>query len=407
MNFKKILMLFIGWRILLFIYLFLAIGILPLRLNFLGGGLENYLKNPLIWSWLNFDGEHYLSIAQRGYQDLEYFFFPTYPILLRTITEIFVLPFQTEISTINYVLSGLFISNLAFLIGLIGLVKLIKFDYEEDIAYLTVILILLFPASFYFGSFYSESLFFSLVVWSFYFARKKNWFYASLLAMIASATRLVGIVLLPSLFVEAFAKKKDFLDKKDLVKKIFFLSVVPLGLLAYMYFMKIKTGDPLVFLHLISIYGEQRSSKLVFLPRVFYRYIFKIIPAVDYSYFPVVFMTWLEFLTAILFGGLSLLGILGGLLPKLSLGELKKLAKQKIRLSWAIYLFLGYLVPTFSGSFSSLPRYAIVLFPAFFLMAIYLNKLKIFYFYKYVILSGMFFLLGCTTALFVRGYWIG
>jgi hypothetical protein len=47
----------------LFVFLFLAIPIFTLQQNFLGWGISNYLKSPQIWSWANFDGEHYLLIA--------------------------------------------------------------------------------------------------------------------------------------------------------------------------------------------------------------------------------------------------------------------------------------------------------------------------------------------------------
>ncbi|MGB6882196.1 MAG: hypothetical protein WBD86_02760, partial [Microgenomates group bacterium] len=70
---------FVFWRVLLFLFLFLAIGIVPLQQNFLGGGLSSYLRSPYLWAWGNFDGEHYLSIAFKGYQPLTYFFFPVYP----------------------------------------------------------------------------------------------------------------------------------------------------------------------------------------------------------------------------------------------------------------------------------------------------------------------------------------
>ena len=177
--------------------------------------------------------------------------------------------------------------------------------------------------------------------------------------------------------------------------KIFGVFLIPIGLFFYMYYLKSTTGDPLEFLHSVGIYGEQRSTQIILLPQVFYRYIFKILPNINYDYFPVVFTTWLEFLTAVLFGGLGLLGILGGL---------KRLRKIRIRLSYLIFLVLGYIIPTLSGSFSSMPRYVLILFPGFILMAVYLNELKSSY--RYFFFCVLFILLGIATALFVRGYWI-
>lgn len=186
----------IAWRILLFLLLFVAIRAVSLQSNFLGGGIDNYLKTPYLWAWVNFDGEHYLSIAQRGYQPLTYFFFPVYPLIVRLISSVFVDSF------VGQAVTGLLVSHISILLALVGLWKLLSLDYKKEIIQLTILLLLIFPTSFYFASFYTESVFLALVVWSLYFARKRRWLLASLLAGLASATRVTGIVLLPALFVE-------------------------------------------------------------------------------------------------------------------------------------------------------------------------------------------------------------
>lgn len=170
--------------------------------------------------------------------------------------------------------------------------------------------------------------------------------------------------------------------------KLSILSLVfaPIGLFVYMLYLEKTTGDPLEFFHSIGIFGEQRSSSFILLPQVFYRYVFKILPAINYNYFPVVFTTWLEFMTGILFTLLSVLSFV------------------RLRLSYAIYLAFGFLIPTLAGSFSSLPRYVLVLFPAYILMSMYLSKTsrstKIL---TYIVLIVN---LSIATALFTRGYWV-
>lgn len=338
-------------------FLFLAIKFLPLQPHFLGGGMANYLKAPWLWAWANFDGEHYLAIAQSGYGFAEEAFFPLYPFLIRILGET--------------VWGGLVISNLAFLTALFGLYRLVKLDFKENIAKLALILLLVFPTSFNFGAVYTESLFLALVVWSFYFARKNLWFGASILGMFASATRVLGILLLPVLAVK---------------KRSLWLLLIPLGLAAYMIFLYQTTGDPLRFLHALPSFGEQRSATPILLPQVFYRYIFKILPSLNYNYFPVVFTTWLEF-------------VVGGLFLVLSL-----LSFFRLRLDYSLFLALGYLIPTLSGSFSSLPRYAVVLFPAFILIASWFAKIP--RPLKIVIYTILFISLAVTSGLFLRGYWV-
>ena len=370
---------FVGWRISLFLFSLLAVNLIQNQSIFLGGGLHNYLSNPYFWGWLNFDGEHYLAIAQYGYRSLTYFYFPLFPILVRLVV------FLYKSNTLILAIGGLLLNHLFLLIGLIGFWKLIKLDSTYDVK-TVILLLLLFPTSFFFASYYTEGIFFALSVWAFFFARKKIWWAAGLLGLMSTFTRLIGIALFPAMIAEySFSGSKKF-RSVSINKNIIFLLLIPLGLFTYMLFVKYKTGDPFEFLHSVEIFGEQRSSNFVFLPQVFYRYIFKILPSLNYQYFPAVFFTGMEFFTGVLFLFLSILGLV------------------KLRLSYAIFLILGYVIPTLSGSFSSLPRYVIVLFPAFILMGLYFHKMhKI----EQIIIITIFFLsLAIATMLFIRGYWI-
>lgn len=378
-NLKDIIPAFFLWRIFLFAILCFSINNIPLNFNFLGGGMQEYLKSPYLWSFANFDGEHYLSIAYKGYSPLKYFFFPAYPLLISMFGKIFSLDFKM------YAFTGILISNVSLVIALLGLSKLFEMDYKKKDIYFTLILLLVFPTSFYFGSLYNESVFLALVVWSFYFARRKKWLFSGVLGMAATATRLVGIALILGLLTEFILQRKKN-KNMDLKAPALSLMMVPLGLLIYMAYLYLFTGDPLEFFHSVGIFGEQRTAGIVLLPQVFYRYIFKILPSINYDYFPVVFTTWLEFITALIFGLISVIAFF------------------KTRLSYAVYLFSGFLIPTFSGSFSSLPRYVLVLFPAFLIAAFYVGNLPKTARSMLILIS--FIGLAVATSLFVRGYWV-
>ena len=370
---------FVCWRVLLFVFLFLAIKFLPLQQHFLGGRMENYIKNPWLWSWVNFDGEHYLALAVEGYRSLTYFFFPVFPMLNRLIAGVF----NGDIYFIVW--SGLFVSNISLILALTGFWKLIKLDYKTSTAKIATILLLIFSTSFYFGSYYTESLFLALVVWSFYFARKEKWLLASVLAGISSATRLIGIIMLPVMLIEFYMRYKTNLGKYWYkIIPVIFLSLS--GFITYLYYLKLQTGDPLEFFRTVGVFGSQRSTTLVLLPQVFYRYIFKILPSLNYSYLTNVFTTLLEITSATLFLALSVYALF------------------KLRASYAIYLVFGYLLPTLSGSFSSLPRYVLVLFPAFILLALWIEKLS--RPFKIVVYGILFVGLAIASALFLRGYWV-
>lgn len=365
-DFGFILVSFLSWRILLFIILFFAIRLLPLQQHFIGGGIERYLKDPWFWAWANFDGENYLSIARYGFLFVGQAFFPLYPLLIRFFG--------------SGIWAGLLISNLSFLIALIGLYKLIKLDYSEKITRLSILLLLLFPTSFYFGSVYTESLFLAFVVWSYYAGRKEKWLITGILGAFASATRVIGVILLPALLVGVLVKKRK------LEVKHWPLVLIPLGIIFYMVYLWRFSGDSLAFVHSQVSVGEQRSSVPIILPQVFYRYLFKIIPNLNFNYLPIVFTTFLELGSALLFLILSIYSF------------------WKLKLSYALFLTLGYLIPTISGSFSSLPRYVLVLFPAFILMALWTEKLSR---PLKIVLYGILFVgLAIASGLFLRGYWV-
>ena len=374
----KILLIFLTWRFLLVIISFLAINFIPLanKDRFLGGGPQNFQLSPQFFSWANFDGEHYLSISIFGYKNLEQAFFPLYPILISFFAKPD--PFNLLPSLINSTLAGLLISNISFILALIFLWELIRIDFSEKVSYLSIILLLIFPTAFYFGSLYNESLFLLFLVLSFYSARKGKWLSASLFGAAAAATRVFGILLLPALLIEAWQQKMS-------LSKIFWIFLIPLGLGAYMYYLNSTVGDPLAFYHFQKLVGEQHQSGIITLPQVYYRYI-KMLTSTSIGN-PIFQVLILEFFLGIIFFLLPIYGYF-----------------KKIRLSYLIFAMMAFLAPTIQGSFSSTPRYVIVLFPAFIAAAIFIDNLpKI---AKVMILFISFFALILEAALFLRGYWI-
>ena len=79
------------------------------------------------------------------------------------------------------------------------------------------------------------------------------------------------------------------------------------------------------------------------------------------------------------------------------------LAWKKLGSALGLYTLANYLLPTLTGSFSSVPRYVLILFPAFIVLAMYMSKyrwLKIIYFTisPLLLLSNIIY--------FTRGWWI-
>ncbi len=363
------------WQVLILLFFYLGLQYLPLQQNSLGGS-SNFQRASLMWAHANYDGEHYLTIAQFGYSPLHYFFFPLYPIMIRFLAQ-YLHYFQFPLP-----IAGILISLTAFFIGFVTLYKLLRLDYSNKVTQFTLLLILLCPTSFYFTGVYTESLFFCLCVSCFYFARKQNFIAAGIFGFFASATRIVGLVLFISIFLEWWQLYKK---KETGLMNLIPTFVIPFGLVSYMWYLNYTTGDFLAFFHNLNNFGGQRSDHFVLLPQVFYRYIFKILPNLP-QYLPVVLTTILEFFTGSLFLIISILSFF------------------KLRKSYAVFVSLGYLIPTLTGSFSSLPRYVLVLFPAFLLIALYFEKWK--RKYQYFVLGLSTILLAVFTMMFVVGYWV-
>lgn len=372
-----ILSLFIIWRT--FLILLAALG--PILIPVWGGRFpyveERLISTKLpafIWSWGNFDGVHYLQIAQNYYSD--YFtqtFFPFYPILVRIAAKVF---FDN-----NYFLSGIFISNISFCFALVMFYLLMKLEKMDKYFYWAMIFLFTYVTSFYFGALYSESLFLLLSISSFYAARKGNWLLAGLTGFLAALTRLFGLFIFPALLYEFYYQHKREGNKSSIYNVIYLLLIL-LGLAVYMAYLQIEFKDALLFWHAQPAFGAERiTNSIILTPQVIYRYI-KILFSVSAVTTPfwIALLELMSFLVsaAVLFFG-----------------------RRTIRASYSIYAWLVLIVPGLTGTFSSLPRYTSIIFPLFMILAQIKNKpLKI--------LLAIFFLVvqSLCILLFTRGYWV-
>lgn len=376
----EVVLLFVAWRIWVGVFALLGIIILqPFSRDFFGGGFGNYITNPTFWGWSNFDGEHYIAIAQKGYSALDHAFFPLYPLLIN---------YLAPEGLPGMVLTGMAINGLFFLSSLIVLTKLIKLDYSPKVAKAGVLLLAAFPTSFFFTSVYTGSTFLLLTLLSFYFARKSQWFLAGIFGALASGTTIFGIILLPALFAEWLLQKKGekpWIKPKD-VRALIFIAFVSVGLLIYMHFLYKTTGDPLSFYTEQAVFAQGRSSdKIILLPQVFWRYT-KMIATVDKTS-PTYLVIWLELLSAIWGIALTIYGCF-----------------KKVRLSYLVFASLSLILPTLTGNFTSLPRYVLVIFPLFIIAGVWFSEQKRIAQTAVIVISCM--ILAVQTMMFVTGYWV-
>ncbi|MBI4079565.1 MAG: hypothetical protein HY429_04720 [Candidatus Levybacteria bacterium] len=378
-TFWRIFLYFLTWRILLFLPLVAGHYLLPYRIGFDYSNIWKFVRfykpveSFLLYPWANFDGVHYLSIAGKGYEN-DQGFFPLFPILIRAVAVLFG---GGEPFGISYFFAGFFVANFTFLIALFFLYKLLLIEYDEKVVKKMICFLLVFPTAFFFATIYSESLFLLLTVLSFYFARKKQWVFAGVFGMFLTATRVVGISILPALLFEFFIQKKNLLTKKALS-----LLLIPLGLLGYMYFNLVNFGDAFSFLEAHTKLGTGRSESIVLFPQTLFRYgkIVLTVPVAQFEW-------WIALLE---FGSFFFAATL-----------LFVAWKKKVRLSYLVFAILSFLLPASSGTFSGLPRYTLVLFPIFIALALVKNKmLRV----AYMIFSAILLLL--LLMFFSRGFYV-
>ncbi len=312
---------FCVWLVCINLILFLS-PFIPLRIG--------YLYPSSIWA--NFDGVHYLAIAASGYTN-NMRFMPLFPLIIHLVG-----------SWTHYFWAAYILTQIIFFIALVFLYKLFRLDYSRNKSLLITVFTLLLPTSFFYSAIYTEGLFLLLTVFTFFCARKEKWLLAAIFGFLASLTRIIGFVIMIPIMIEYFSHHK--------IKKLHHfiaLLFIPLGTALYATYNFLRWGNPFLFIQAHSQLSNGRSD-FVFFPQTIFRYI-KILLTVSSSLWE-----WkialLEFATFCL----------------VSIG-IYLLWKQKVRLSYLIYVILSLFVPISSGTFSGLPRYVIVLFPFLILLS--------------------------------------
>ncbi len=303
--------------------------------------LENKYPDSIVAIWSVWDTRHYTEIARYGYtsstaegRHLQIVFFPLYPFMIKIFSVVFR----------DYLLSALLVSNLAFAVMIIYFFKLVRIDCDAEDSFRSVIYLSIFPTAFFFHSAYTESLYMALVIASFYYARKEKWALAGLIGMLAAATRVTGIILLPVLVIE-YLNQKGF-QLKNVRKNILWLSIIALGIIFYLAINYVTFGDPFKFLEI----QEKHWSKHLDFP---YKGLMSALQSIRYREpRDAMLAGWGELLFAIL--GLALIIY----------------SFFRIRLSYCLYALATWLLVISTGFWLSIPRYTLSMLPIFIALAV-------------------------------------
>jgi Gpi18-like mannosyltransferase len=336
---------------------------------------DNLILDVLGSRW---DTGFYISIAEEGYkyEDVEFpsvAFFPLLPLLIRA----------TSVVVGDSLVSGILISNIALLVSMILLFRLVEDEFGDKTATRAIWYMLIFPMSFFGSAIYTESLFLLGAIGSLYLARKGYWESAAMVGILTALTRLMGIIVAPMLFLEWWSqRKRQVVELRPSKTALVAPLVVPLGTLGFMVYLGRVFGDPIAFARASENWGRQVTSPWITIIEVFQQPIEGWKSALLSGRIPVDNLIDIIIVTLFLASGIFLF----------------------YRRRWAegVFVIMGALIPLSSGLLMSQRRYMWVLFPTFILLAQWGKNMWVDRLYTMLSLLG----LGLFTAMFANWYWV-
>ena len=211
-----------------------------------GGDSLNALFAPAA----RWDSTWYLSIAHDGYHSPDQtVFFPLYPALTAIGGALLGGGAGANL------LAGLAVS-LGCALGAVYLLhRLTALELGSRVARNTVWIFAWLPVAFFLSAVYSEALFVLLTIASFYSARLGRWVLAGLIGALAAATRNGGLLLVvPLLLMYLYGPRSDrppdfeprgFRPRYRLRRDVLWIAAVPVGLVAYLLYLKLSLGHAL------------------------------------------------------------------------------------------------------------------------------------------------------------------
>lgn len=351
------------------------------------------LQSAPLWlrQFAQFDGVHYLTIETRGYTQVALIqaFFPVYPMLTSILTG-----FSTNTQLL--IIVGRFISVLSLVVTVWLWPRLVRQFSSESGYHRSLILLLLWPTSFFLFALYTESLFLALVIVCLLLARSGHFLLAAMVGAVATGTRLVGVFLLPAVLIELWLQTRPvvpvFLPSvrwqvlwkwmRSQALTICGIFLILLGWLLYSTYLFFEFGDFLYYFHVQQEFGGGRQEQLILLPQVIFRYLkIALTASINWSWF----ISMQELLLTLI----ALVALVMGW--------------KTVRSSIWFFSLCAVLLPTLTGTLSSMPRYLLVA-PAVFLSLSVWGKAQPRLYLVLLFISLVLLLL--NLFLFAQGAWV-
>ncbi len=320
------------------------------------------------------DAWHYTRIAQSGYPETDparAAFFPLFPTLIRVAAEI-----GGRTDRPGLFAASVMIANICLLLATMVLIALVRLDLDEAAARRAAWYLLVFPTSLFLSAGYSESLFLLLTMGALLACRNGSWLAAGVLGGLAALSRPVGVVVVLPLAVEAFLgwRAGRYRPWSAAWRPAVGVVLPGLFLLAWMWYQDVRLGDPLAFLHAQDGWNRELGPPWDTVIRFF-----------DGRFS---LATGYHSLTDLAF---TIIGVVGAIL-----------AWRWLRPSYAIYFTALLLVPLMTGSLVSMPRFVLVMFPLYLVLAILGRRQGV---HETLLVVGMG-VGGLYMALYAQWYWV-
>lgn len=208
----------------------------------------------VLYHW---DGEWYYWIAQNGYEHKPtgfspVAFFPLFPLMINLVGRF--------LAPENLPYAGLLVVNVAFLGALFYLHALASLDGGRSQTQRGLWYVAVLPGALFFQVVYSESLFLLTAAATIYHARRGQLWLAGLWAMLASLTRVQGVLLALVIGWEVWRLWRE--DRGLALRNLPPLALAPLGVGLYMLHLYQRFGEPLAFVEAQGAWNRSFSLPL-------------------------------------------------------------------------------------------------------------------------------------------------
>jgi hypothetical protein len=331
--------------------------------------LETFYERLSIWN--RWDAPHYLDLARAGYvaggvEERWIVFYPLYPWLVRACALVLG----------DELLSAFCVSTVASLAAGLLLHSLARLDERETVARASVFFMFIFPTSYFLHIGYTEGLFLALAVGAFLSARGRRWWAAGMLGALASMTRVNGLLLIPALAFEAFEEYRA--AGRRWRWEWLWIAFVGAGFGVYLSINLKVFGDALAFLRM----QDQFWGKSLTWPWVGIGGAWR--AALERAPSEAQMVGWQELFFVLL--GLCL--------------TVWSWLRQ--RTSYAVWMTGNWLLWTSTKFILSVPRYTLVMFPAYILLARLCSARPI---WNAVVTVWSLLFLSLFVTRFVQGFW--